>query len=95
MGLEEEKDTLYEEDEAVTRRECALHRQVINSRVGGIEKELTEIKYEQRIMKECLDKFMDMQSTNWTKLYLIVIAILILVAAGRIFDVDAWLGMIP
>jgi hypothetical protein len=97
MGLGEEEcmHQQYEDECPVTRRGCYLHRQAINSRVGGIEKDITEIKFEQRNMRECMDRFFDLQTSKWNQLFLIVIAILILVAAGRVFDVDAWLGLMP
>ena len=93
MGLD---DDIFEDDgKPVNRRECSLLRQAINTRVGGIEKDIQEIKYEQKIMKECFDRFATAQEGNWSKLYIIVVVILILVAAGRLFDFDAWLGLVP
>jgi len=100
MGLD---DDIFEDDgKPVNRRECSLLRQAINSRVGGIERDISEIKYEQRIMKECIDKFFATQEEKWGKLFyyiirilLIVVAILILVLAGRFVDLDLVMGMIP
>jgi len=96
VGCDEITHQDYNDDEPVSRRECYLHRQIIEKRVGGLESDMKEIKFELRSMKESNEKFyesvnskVDFQNTKWDKLWMIVIAILILVAIGRLFDLDA------
>lgn len=82
-----------EADEPVTRRECYLHREIIDRRVGSVERDIIEMKGDLRSMKDSLQNFYDSQEARWNKLYIYVIVILILVAAGRVFDLDKLLGL--
>jgi hypothetical protein len=83
-----------EADEPVTRRECWLHRELIDRRVGSVERDIIEMKGDLRSMKDSLQTFYDAQESRWAKLYVYVIVILILVAAGRVFDIDKILGLL-
>lgn len=84
----------YDADEPVTRRECYLHRELIERRVGGVERDLIEMKSDLRLMRENMDKFYEGQEERWKRLYYIVIATLILVAAGRVLDIDKLVGLL-
>lgn len=83
-----------EADEPVTRRECYLHRELIDRRVGSVERDIIEMKGDLRAMKDSLQAFYDSQEARWKQLTIYVIVILILVAAGRVFDIDKILGIV-
>ena len=80
-------------DEPVTRRECYLHRELIDRRVGGVERDLIEMKGDLRNMKESMERFYESQEGKWTKLWYALIVIALLIAAGRIFDLDVLFGL--
>lgn len=84
----------FDADEPVTRRECYLHREMIDRRVGGVERDLIEIKGDLRGMKDAMEKFYDAQEDKWTKLWYSLIIIALLIAAGRVFDIDRLFGLI-
>lgn len=80
-------------DDPVTRRECYLHRELIDRRVGGVERDIIEMKGDLRGMKEAMEKFYDAQEGKWTKLWYALIVIALLIAAGRVFDVENLFGL--
>ena len=88
-----------EDGEIVTRRECYLHRQIIDKRVGGLESDMKDIKYELRSIKEGNEKFYatvesklekidDSQKEKWGLVWKLLVGVLFLVALGRIMDLD-------
>lgn len=81
-------------DEPVTRRECSLLRKVIDDRVRSVETDLKEIKFELRTIKSDLDNFYDKQESKWDRLWVLVIIILVLVATGRVFDLESVLKIL-
>ena len=105
MELEGEGDRvhqLYEDDAPVMRRECYLHRQIIDKRVGGLESDMKDIKYELRSIKSDnakfyatveskLEKIDESQKEKWDLVWKLLIGVLFLVALGRILDLDQFL----
>lgn len=96
---EKELHQVYEDDAPVNRRECYLHRQLIDKRVGGLESDMKDIKYELRSIKEGNEKFYATvdskleriecsQQEKWDLVWKLLIGILFLVALGRILDLD-------
>lgn len=83
----------FDADEPVTRRECYLHRELIDRRVVGVERDIIEMKGDLRGMKESMEKFYESQEGKWTKLWCALIVIALLIAAGRVFDVENLFGL--
>jgi len=101
-GEVDEVHQLYEDDAPVMRRECYLHRQLIDKRVGGLESDMKEIKYELRSIKESNEKFYGVvetklekmdnsQKEKWDLVWKLLIGVLFLVALGRILDLDQFI----
>lgn len=82
------------EDDPVTRRECYLHRKAMDDRVRNVETDLKEIKTEIRLIKESMDKFFEKQETKWDRLWVCLIILAILIAAGRLFDITTLLEIL-
>lgn len=92
--MEEHMHQQLEADDPVTRRECYLHRQVIERRVGSVERDIFEMRVDIKSMKENMEKFFDSQEDRWVKLWYFLIVIALLVAAGRVFDIDKLMGLV-
>lgn len=94
MGLNQHIYSEVDADEPVTRRECSLLRKMLDDRVRSVETDLKEIKLELRTIKTDLDKFYDKQESKWERLWILILIILVLVAMGRVLDLESVLKIL-
>jgi hypothetical protein len=67
---------------------------MLDDRVRSVETDLKEIKLELRTIKTDLDKFYDKQESKWERLWILILTILVLVAMGRVLDLESVLKIL-